>query len=275
MKSIFQPFFIIFFGAFLSACGGYLPSAPTNWSANPSEMHVWTPPDEEKLAERRRTQQDLDNLATEVERLFVNQESLEQQEGNLAELIRKTDSDIKSAEKEFSNQISKEIDRNKSMQSDLNKARVEYEEQRKKLIKLSVVKPPVIFSAADYNSAMKAFSEGKYSKSINLFNRLGKQNPPMFLQDNIHFGMGSSYYRLRKYPKARKHFQKIIDDYPMGDKSFNSYVMLGIIDNMQGEKSRALYLLNEALTKNPPERMKPMIDHLINSIGKESSHASN
>ena len=132
MKSIFQPFFIIFFGTFLSACGGYLPSAPTNWSANPSEMHVWTPPDEEKLAGRRRTQQDLDNLATEVERLFVNQESLEQQEGNLAELIRKTDSDIKSAEKEFSNQISKEVDRNKAMQSDLNKARVEYEEQRKK-----------------------------------------------------------------------------------------------------------------------------------------------
>ena len=61
----------------------------------------------------------------------------------------------------------------------------------------------------------------------------------------------------------------------MGDKGINSYVMLGIIDNMQGEKSRALYLLNEALAKNPPERMKPMIDHLINSIGKESTHASN
>ena len=61
----------------------------------------------------------------------------------------------------------------------------------------------------------------------------------------------------------------------MGDKRFNSYVMLGIIDNMQGEKSRALYLLNEALSKNPPERMKPMIDHLINSISKESANASN
>jgi hypothetical protein len=87
--------------------------------------------------------------------------------------------------------------------------------------------------------------------------------------------MGSSYYRLKKYPKARKHFQKIIDDYAMGDKRFNSYVMLGIIDSMHGEKSRALYLLNEALSKDPPERMKPMINHLINSIGKESTHASN
>ena len=122
---------------------------------------------------------------------------------------------------------------------------------------------------------MKAFSAGKHSVSLKLFNKLGKQTPPIFLQDNIHFGIGSSYFRLKKYPKARKHFQKIIDNYSMGDKGINSYVMLGIIDNMQGEKSRALYLLNEALTKNPPERMKPMIDHLVNSIGKEFSHASN
>ena len=244
MKSIFQAFFLILFTVFLSGCSGYLPSSPKNWSANPSEMHVWTPPDEETLAKRRQTQTDLDNLANEVETLFVNQGSLENQEASMAELIRKTDSDIKSAEKNIANQISKEMDRNKAMRSDLEKARAQYEKQRKKLRKLSVVKPPVIFSTADYNSAMKAFSEGKYSKSLKLFNRLGKQSPPVFLLDNIHFGMGSSYYRLKKYPKARQHFQKIIDDYAMGDKRFNSYVMLGIIDNMQGEKSRALYLLN-------------------------------
>ena len=275
MKSIFQPFSVIFFGAFFSGCGGYLPSAPTNWSANPSEMHVWTPPNETTLAERRQTQQDLDKLAKEVESLFINQDSLEQQEASMVELISKTDSDIKSYEKKFSNEISKEIDRSKTMKSDLITAHAEYEVQKKKLKRLSRVKPPVIFSTADYNSAMKAFSEGKYSASLKLFNKLGKQNPPIFLQDNIHFGMGSSYYRLKKYPMARKHFQKIIDDYSMGDKRFNSYVMLGIIDNMQGEKSRALYLLNEALSKNPPERMKPMIDHLINSISKESANASN
>ena len=275
MKSIFQTLFLIVFDIFLQGCGGYLPSAPTNWSANPSEMYVWSPPDEITLIKRRQAQVDLDNLAAEVERLFIDQDSLEQVEASMGKLIRKTDSDIKSSEKEFSSRMSKEIDRNKTMESDLKKARAEYEEQKVKLRKLSVVKPPIIFSTADYNSAMKAFSAGKYSASLKLFKKLGKQNPPIFLQDNIHFGMGSSYYRLKKYPKARKHFQKIIDDYAMGDKRFNSYVMLGIIDSMHGEKSRALYLLNEALSKDPPERMKPMINHLINSIGKESAHASN
>ena len=275
MKSIFQTFFLIFLGIYLTGCGGYLPSAPTNWSANPSEKFVWIPPDEVALAERRETQQDLDNLANEIERLFINQASLEELEDSMEESIRETNSNIKSTEKKYSDQIQKEIDRNKRMESDLREARAEFDKEKEKIRRLSVVKPPIIFSTADYNSAMRAFSQGNYSKSLKIFNKLGKQNPPMFLQDNIHFGMGSSYYRMKKYPSARKHFQKIIDDYPMGDKRFNSYVMLGIIDNMQGEKSRALYLLNEALDKNPPERMKPLINHLISSIGKEPTHASN
>jgi hypothetical protein len=61
----------------------------------------------------------------------------------------------------------------------------------------------------------------------------------------------------------------------MGDKRFNSYVMLGVIHNLQGENSRALYLLDEALSNNPPERMKPLISRLIRNINEESSHDAN
>lgn len=275
MKNLFQILSIFFILEFLAGCGGYLPSAPTNWSANPSERHIWEPPDEETLAKRRETQRHLDNLTDEIERLFVNQASLDQQEKVMDQLVRKTDARIKSSEKEFSKQVSKDSQRNKKMLSDLKEARAKYEEQKEKLKKLSEVKPPVIFSTADYKSAMKAFSDGRYSASLRLFNKLRTQNPPVFLQDNIHFGMGSSYYRLKKYASAAKHFQKIINDYSMGDKIFNSYVILGIIHNLQGEKSRALYLLNEALSKNPPEKMKPLINNLINKISGESVHASN
>ena len=122
---------------------------------------------------------------------------------------------------------------------------------------------------------MKAFSQGQYRISLRLFNNLIQQNPPTFLKDNIHFGLGSSYFRLKKYSQAQKHFQKILDDFQMGDKRFNSYVMLGIIHNLQGKKSRALYLLDEALSNNPPERMKPLISRLIRNINEEPSHATN
>jgi tetratricopeptide (TPR) repeat protein len=87
--------------------------------------------------------------------------------------------------------------------------------------------------------------------------------------------LGSSYFRLKKYSQAKKYFQKILNDFQMGDKRFNSYIMLGIIYNLQGEKSRALYLLDEAFNNNPPERMKPLISSLIEKINKEPSNATN
>jgi TolA-binding protein len=191
------------------------------------------------------------------------------------DLIRKTDSNIRNSDSEFSSRINKEIARNEIMKEDLKNTRVKYDEHKETLRILSKVKPPVIFSSNDYKSAMKAFSDGKYDTSLKLFNRLFKKNPPKFLEDNIHFGIGSSFYRLKKFSNAQKHFQKILDDFPMGDKLFNSYVMLGVIHNLQGEKSRALFLLDQALNSNPPERMKTLIKRLVTNISEDSTHVSN
>ncbi len=275
MKSIFLLVFLFISFYFLSGCGGYLPSAPSNWSANPSEMHVWEPPDEETLARRRENQQYLDNLTGEIERLFINHASIVQQESTMDDLTRKTDANIRKTDRDFSNQINNELERNKKMRADLQETRVKYEAQKEMLKKLSEIKPPIIFSSADYNTAMKAFSDGDYTKSIKKFKKLMLQNPPKFLEDNIHFGLGSSFYRLKKYDKAKMHFQKIIDDFEMGDKRFNSYAMLGVIHNLKGEKSRALYLLDEALSSNPPEKIKPLLKRLIKNINDDSAHASN
>jgi TolA-binding protein len=275
MKSIFLVIIVLNLLMFLTACGGYLPSAPSNWSANPTEMHAWEPPDAEMLAKRRENQEHLDKLTNEIERLFINQSSLDQQGAAMDDLTRKTDSKIRRSEKELAEQISKEIDRNRKMQSDLKETQAKFEQAEANLKKRSKIIPPIIFSSAIYNSAMKAFSQGQYKISLRLFNKLFKQNPPRFLEDNIHFGLGSSYFRLKKYSQAQKHFQKIIDDFKMGDKRFNSYVMLGIIHNLQGEKSRALYLLDEALSNNPPEKMKPLINRLIKNINEEPSLAAN
>ena len=96
----------------------------------------------------------------------------------------------------------------------------------------------------------------------------------MFLQDNIQFGMGSAYFRLKNYPKAKQHFQTILDNYAQGDKRFISYFMMGVIHNLQGEKSRAIFLLEEALEKNPPKKMQGMIHHLIEVINDEPNHAT-
>ena len=123
MKSIFL---LLIYSVFLNNCGGYLQSSPSNWSANPSEMHVWNPPDEKKLEIRRKNQEYLDNLTGEIERLFVNHASLSQEELKLDEKIRKIDYQISETEKELSVQIGKELGRNKKMRADLNSARAKY-----------------------------------------------------------------------------------------------------------------------------------------------------
>ena len=107
-----------------------------------------------------------------------------------------------------------------------------------------------------------------FPESLRLFNKLLSQNPPKFLTDNILFGIGSSYFRLKNYQKAKTHFNKIITEFKSGDKSFNSYAMLGLIHNLKGEKSRALYLLNEAFKSNPPDKIKPLLNSLIKNISK-------
>ena len=275
MKSIFRTSINLIFSIFLISCGGYLPSAPSNWSANQDEMHTWEPPDAETLSKRRENQQHLDKLTSEIERIFINHDSLVKQGSTIQDLTRQTDEKILRSDKEFSDQINKEIQRSKTMQTDLKQTQEKIKQADARLKKRSKIISPIIFSSSNYNAAMKAFSQGQYRISLRLFNNLIQQNPPTFLKDNIHFGLGSSYFRLKKYSQAQKHFQKILDDFQMGDKRFNSYVMLGIIHNLQGEKSRALYLLDEALSNNPPERMKPLISSLIRNINEEPSHAKN
>jgi tetratricopeptide (TPR) repeat protein len=275
MKSIIPTTLILIYSIFLISCGGYLPSAPSNWSANPNEMYAWEPPDAETLAKRRENQGHLDKITSEIEKIFINHASLVKQESTMDDLTRQTYEKIRRSDKEFSDQINKEIQRSKTMQTDLKETQEKIKQAEARLKKQSKIIPPVIFSSAYYKKAMKAFSLGKYKISIEFFNKLIKQNPPKFLQDNIHFGLGSSYFRLKKYSQAKKHFQIVLDEFQMGDKRFNSYVMLGIIHNLQGEKSRALYLLDEAFNSNPPEKMKPLISSLIKNISEEPSNAAN
>ena len=272
MKSIFL---LLFFSIFLTDCGGYLPSPPTNWSANSSEKYVWNPPDKEKLSIKKENQEKLDFLAGQIEKLFVNYASLLKQELTMNEMVIKRNAEIDKTDRDFSDQIEKQLQRNKIMQADLNEVRVKYNSQNEIIRKLSEIKPLLIFSTKDYNYAMKAFSEGNYGVSIYFFKKLLSQNPPKFLKDNIYFGMGSSYFRLKNYQKAKSHFQKIIDNFKMGDKRFNSYAMLGIIHNMEGEKSRALYMLDEALKNNPPEKIKPLLRKLMKNINENAGYASN
>ena len=274
MKSAGKNIFVTLLAFLLGACGGYFPEEKTHWSVDPAEMHSWEPPDETTLSARRANQLRLDGLTEEIGVLFVNHATLSRQELILLDSINQIDPKIEVMVSSNRKSIQMEKERNKKMEKDLELVKAGFMDVEARLKKLMTVKPPIIFSTSDYNLAMKSFRNGKYKKSLKLFFKLSKQNPPVFLRDNIQFGMGSAYFRLKNYPKAIKHFRNILDKYAQGDKRFISYFMLAVIHNLQGEKSRAVFLLEEALEKHPPEKMRGIIHRLIDIVNDEPAHAA-
>jgi TolA-binding protein len=274
MKSAVKNNFIILLALLLGGCGGYLPTERTHWPINQEERHLWYSPDETALSARKANQIWLDGLTQEIEILFANYASFSKRERSLFESVNQVNPKIDLMNSNYSQQIESEHERTIRMQKDLKMSKIGFIGTEAKLKKIMAVKPPTIFSIADYNSAVKSFKNGQFKKSLKLFSKLKKQNPPLFLRDNIQFAMGSANFRLKKYLTATKHFQNILDNYAQGDKRFISYFMLGIIHNRQGEKSRAIFLLEEALGENPPEKMLNMIHRLINIVNDETPYAA-
>jgi tetratricopeptide (TPR) repeat protein len=274
MKSAVKNNFVTLLAFFLVGCGGYLPAERTHWPINPEERHSWYPPDETVLSTRKANQIWLDDLTQEIEILFVNHASLSNQELALFESMNQINPKIDWMNSFYGQQIESEHERKIQMQKDLKMSKVGFITTEAKLKNIITVKAPTIFSMSDYNSALKSFKDGQFKKSLKMLLKLKKQNPPLFLRDNIQFAIGSANFRLKNYSTAIKHFQKILDNYAQGDKRFISYFMLGIIHNHQGEKSRAIFLLEEALGKNPPEKMRNMIYRLINVVNDGPSNAA-
>ncbi len=274
MKTVEKIILICLVVTLSGGCGGYLPHERSNWPVNTEEMHAWEPPDENILTARRANQLRLDGLTEEISILFLNHATLSRQEMALLEAISKEDQNIDKWNSNFSNLVEIEKDRIQNLDKDLKLTKTGFLSAGERLKKITEIKPPIIFSVSDYNSAMTSFRNGQFNKSLKLFFKLIKQKPPVFLQDNIQFGIGSAYYRLKNYPKAIKHFQSVLDNHAQGDKRFISAFMLGVIHNLQGEKSRAVYLLEEALDRNPPEKILNMINRLINIINEEPTYAA-
>ena len=277
MKIAHKNILILSIAGFLGACGGIFPQTePPMSSFNKSEveMYAWEPPDEAVLSARRANQVRLDSLTQEIGVLFVNHATLTNQELAMLKSIQKADSHINNMRLSYGKKVESESDRRARMKKDLEDSKVGFLTAKARLDKIMAIKPPVMFSIPNYNLAIKQFRNGEYNKSLKLLKKISKQKPPVFLQDNIQFAMGSIFYKLKKYPKAIQQFQKVLDSYAPGDKRFISYFMLGVIHNMQGDKSRAIYLLEEALSKHPPDRMRKSIHRLINIVNDEPANAT-
>lgn len=122
------------------------------------------------------------------------------------------------------------------------------------------LKPPVSSSAgtanpatdqALYQEAKKRLDAGNLEAARNGFKELIDGYPSSPQADNAQFWIGETYYREKWYEKAILEYQKVIENYPSGNKIPSALLKQGLSFLNIGETNNARLVLKELVAKHP------------------------
>ena len=102
-----------------------------------------------------------------------------------------------------------------------------------------------------YQEAKKAFDEGKMEAARKGFEKLIASYPKSQQADNAQFWIGETYYIEKWYEKAILEYQKVIENYPSGNKIPAALLKQGLSFLNIGETNNARLLLKELVAKYP------------------------
>jgi tol-pal system protein YbgF len=121
-------------------------------------------------------------------------------------------------------------------------------------------KPPVPSTAATtspvsdqalYQEAKKKLDDGDLEGARNGFKELIAGYPSSPQADNAQFWIGETYYREKWYEKAILEYQKVIENYPSGNKIPAALLKQGLSFLNIGETNNARLVLKELVAKHP------------------------
>jgi tol-pal system protein YbgF len=116
----------------------------------------------------------------------------------------------------------------------------------------SISKPDAALSEAQvYAQSKQAFDEGQYEKARQGFEMLLSKFPKSGRADNAQFWIGETYYRERWYQKAILEYQKVIENYPKGNKVPASMLKQALAFYYLGDKGNSRIILKELIKKYP------------------------
>jgi tol-pal system protein YbgF len=99
--------------------------------------------------------------------------------------------------------------------------------------------------------AKKLLDKGDVKAARKGFRNLIKKFPRSKNADNAQFWIGESYYREKWYQKAILEYQKVIENYPRGNKVAGAYLKQGLSFAALGENANSRLILNELIKKFP------------------------
>jgi TolA-binding protein len=252
-------------------CGTRMHSAMDDSFRGPPEMYAWKPAGRKELVLRREKQQNLDEIAYLIEQRFYENEDL----GDGVQIIQASANSVERQLQRIALQTKAGIidvlgnfNRIKTEMASVQTTGLGLDADFKKYDRYLELQKP--FDPERYSDAVLLFKKGAYKESIKSFKKLLKMKPPYFLLDNIHFGIGTSYYKLKKYKKAEKTFDMIATKYSNGDKWPTAYVMMGLIYNETSRKSKAIYELQRALAKYMKPKDRKLMEKLLVLIQQDN-----
>jgi len=117
-----------------------------------------------------------------------------------------------------------------------------------------------------YLKAKQAFDNGDYPGARSAFQEFLKRFPKAKNADNAQFWIGETYYREKWYEKAILEYQKVIENYPKGNKVPASLLKQGLAFYSMGDKANARLILNELISKYPHSREAKIAGKKIRSF---------
>ncbi len=265
MKTIIYFFIVSHISLFINACSNHI-DIPDK---DPAAMLHWQPPSEEDLKLRRLRQKEIDELRKDIEFIMLMMDDFGDPLAKLERSVQSFEPNLKKKETESLKKLQsagKKLDQQKAklgqIKGSIKKLESDINAKRGK-------KYYTHNSYKTFSSAVKLFRNGKYNKSIEKFKQSLLQAPGNKLKDNIYFGMGSAYFKLNRLQQAEKFLNRVVDDYPESDKWFSSSLLLAWVYINNAERSKALFVLDRAMKKNPPERMKQLMEKLYKNISED------
>ena len=102
-----------------------------------------------------------------------------------------------------------------------------------------------------YVRAKQSFDNGEYETARKGFQDLLDKYPKSRSADNAQFWIGEIYYREKWYEKAILEYQKVIENYPQGNKVPGSLLKQGFAFLNIGDETNARLILRELMNKYP------------------------
>ena len=109
--------------------------------------------------------------------------------------------------------------------------------------------------SAEYSASLSAFRKRDFPTAIQGFESLLNASVDETLADNCHYWIGESYYGLRKYSEAIKHFNQVLG-YKKSEKKADAELMIGNSYAAMGEKDAARKAYDKVASTYPAQAKK-------------------